>query len=56
MKIKRYQVWLRNGLMWSKWFPWQGCNEEKWQLKNKQLNEYMTVTEYEWKAIQKEQE
>lgn len=55
MFIKRYQKWARNGLEWTKWFPWAGGEAEEWQFKNKQLNEYKEVTESEWQRIQKEQ-
>lgn len=57
MRIKRYQIWTRNGLEWCNWFPDDDdCVTEKWQLKNKQKNEYREVTEEEWKEIEKEQE
>ena len=56
MELKRYQRWTREGLVWSKWFPWKGGEAEKWQLHNKQLNEYKTVTTAEWKEIEKKQE
>lgn len=56
MKIKRYQIWTRDGLKWSAWFKWNGKIEEKWQIKNKQKNEYKNVTIEEWKKIEKEQE
>ena len=55
MKIKRYQCWNREGLSWSKWFQWNGTVQEKWQLKNKQKNEYKEVTEEEWLEIQNNQ-
>lgn len=47
MKIKRYQIWTKNGLEWSKWFKWCGVVEEKWQIKNKQKNEYKEISEEE---------
>jgi len=56
MKIKRYQHWTREGLVWSQWFPWNGIIEEKWQMKNKQKNEYKEVSDCEWNKIRKEQE
>ena len=56
MKIKRYQHWSKGGLVWSKWFPWNGIIEEKWQMKNKQKNEYKDVSEQEWKEIEKQQD
>lgn len=37
---KRYQIWTRNGLEWSKWFRYDRGTLEKWQLKGKLLNEY----------------
>ena len=46
----------REGLVWSDWFLWNGQKEEKWQIKNKQRNEYKEVTEEEWKKIEKEQD
>lgn len=56
MKIKRYQSFTKNGIEWSKWFPWNGKEEEKWQLKNKLKNEYKQLSEKEWLSIQKEQD
>lgn len=56
MKIKRYQIWTRDGLKWSAWFKWNGKIEEKWQMKNKQKNEYKDVTIEEFEKIEKEQE
>lgn len=55
VKIKRYQLFTKNGIVWSKWFSWNGTIEEKWQLKNKLKNEYKEVTEEEWNNIQKSQ-
>lgn len=55
MRIKRYQIWTVNGLEWSDWFISTSSLEDKWQLKNKQLNEYRTVTDEEWKLIKQEQ-
>ena len=56
MRLKRYQMWSKDGLVWSKWFPCNGLNEEKWQLKNKQKNEYMDATEEEWSLLNSQQE
>lgn len=56
MRIKRYQIWSKDGLTWSDWFLFNGGDQEKWQLKNKQLNEYKEVTEEEWSNILKSQE
>lgn len=56
MTIKRYQRWTKDGLSWSKWFPWVGSMEEKFQIKNKLSNEYKEVTEDEWFQIEKEQD
>jgi hypothetical protein len=49
-------MWTRNGLEWNKWFPYDGPDDEKWQIKNKLKNEFKEVTEKEWKEIEKEQE
>lgn len=38
--FKRYQMWTRDGLVWSEWFKWTGQDRPKWQLKDKLLNEY----------------
>jgi hypothetical protein len=38
--FKRYQMWTRDGLVWSEWFKWTGQDRPKWQLKGKLLNEY----------------
>lgn len=40
MKYKRYQFWSENGIKWTKWFKWNSTLNEKFQLKNKLLNEY----------------
>ena len=38
---KRYQYWGPNGKKWTNWFPYNGSDEEKWQLKSQGLkNEY----------------
>lgn len=47
MVEKRYQ-WLSNtGIRWTKWFPFKKGNStkglEKWQVRNKLLNEYRIV-------------
>lgn len=36
---KRYQYYSAQGIKWTDWFPYEGP-QEKWQLKNKLLNEY----------------
>lgn len=49
---KRYQYWSGQGITWSGWFNYYPDNgqlqtlrtEEKWQLKNKLLNEFRIVT------------
>ena len=47
---KRYQRFSRGGKDWSQWFHLSdNCIQEKWQLKNKLLNEYMSDEEYEKK-------
>ena len=48
---KRYQYYTPNGIEWSKWFPSREDdsefdtlrNEEKWQIKNKLLNDFRIV-------------
>ena len=45
MILKRYQYYGPNGISWTKWFPYKGDvlelkRTEKWQLKNKLLNQY----------------
>ena len=42
IRQKRYQMFTKNGIVWSEWFNWSGT-EEKWQLKGKLLNEYRTI-------------
>ncbi len=42
IRQKRYQMFTKNGIVWSEWFNWSGL-EEKWQLKGKLLNEYRTI-------------
>ena len=43
-KQKRYQYWSKDGIVWTEWFniP-MNTPEEKWQVKNKLLNEYRIV-------------
>ena len=38
--MKRYQFFGPKGIEWTKWFPCNGKNHEKWQLKNILKNEY----------------
>ena len=40
MVLKRYQYYSKEGIMWTEWFPWESTIRDKWQLKNKLLNEY----------------
>ena len=40
MTYKRYQYWSFEGIVWTKWFPWNSTLRDKWQFKNKLLNEY----------------
>ena len=40
MIYKRYQYYSKDGIKWSKWFPWDSTLRDKWQFKNKLLNEY----------------
>lgn len=42
IRQKRYQMFTKNGIVWSEWFNWSGT-EEKWQLKPKLRNEYRTI-------------
>lgn len=52
MIYKRYQYWGIKGITWTKWFPYT-TNEsittlkrlEKWQIKNKLLNQFKEVNE-----------
>ena len=55
MKIKRYERFTRHGVTWSPWFKFNGECDEKWQLKNKLKNDYMEVSEEEWKEIEDRQ-
>jgi len=43
-KQKRYQYWSKDGIKWTEWFnvPMY-IPEEKWQVKNKLLNEYRII-------------
>lgn len=43
-KQKRYQYWSKDGIKWTEWFnvP-MDTPEEKWQVKNKLLNEYRII-------------
>ena len=48
---KRFQYWSRGEILWTDWFNYREDNgqlhslqtEEKWQLKNKLLNEYRVI-------------
>ena len=48
---KRYQYWSSTGIRWTPWFDYCPDNgqlphlqiEEKWQLKNRLLNEYKVI-------------
>lgn len=45
MIYKRYQHWSKDGIVWSKWFPYNG-ERYKYQLKSGGLlNEYRDETE-----------
>lgn len=37
---KRFQYFSKDGIKWTKWFECSRYADEKWQLKNKLLNEY----------------
>lgn len=37
---KRYQFRTKNGIEWTNWFNWNSTLRDKWQLKNRLLNEY----------------
>ena len=43
-KQKRFQYWSKDGIKWTDWFniP-MNAPEEKWQVKNKLLNEYRII-------------
>ena len=43
MIYKRYQYWSRDGIVWTDWFKWNSDLRDKWQLKNKLLNEYKSI-------------
>ena len=40
MTKKRYQYYSKDGIKWTKWFDWDSNLRDKWQLKNKLLNQY----------------
>ena len=40
MTKKRYQYYSKDGIVWSNWFKPVSDLKEKWQLKNKLLNDY----------------
>ena len=40
MALKRYQHYTKNGIEWTKWFEWNSTIRDKWQFKNRLLNEY----------------
>ena len=40
MIYKRYQYYGKNGITWTDWFKWDSDLQDKWQLKNRLLNEY----------------
>ena len=43
---KRYQRFTKDGIVWTRWFEVQeNAEREKWQLKNKLLNEYKESAE-----------
>lgn len=43
MIFKRYQYYSNEGIKWTEWFPWDSELTEKFQLKNKLLNEYKSL-------------
>lgn len=43
---KRYQYWSKEGIKFTNWFPVTDNNtKEKWQVKNKLLNEFRIIEE-----------
>ena len=40
MIYKRYEYWSKEGKKFTDWFPWNSFLRDKWQLKNRLLNEY----------------
>ena len=40
MKYKRYQYYSNEGIKWTDWFEWNSTLQDKWQFKNKLLNDY----------------
>ena len=40
MVYKRYQYFSKDGIKWTNWFEWDSDLRDKWQFKNKLLNEY----------------
>ena len=42
---KRYQFWAKEGIKWTNWFPWNSTLRDKWQFKNRLLNEYKNEEE-----------
>ncbi len=43
MTLKRFQYYSNKGIVWTEWFEWDSDIKDKWQLKNKLLNEYKTI-------------
>lgn len=43
MVQKRYQYYAQDGIKWTPWFNWRYDSRDKWQIKNKLLNEYKEV-------------
>lgn len=41
--FKRYQYRSKDGIVWTDWFEWNSSIRDKWQLKNKLLNEYKEI-------------
>ena len=43
MRLKRYQYYSKDGIVWTDWFEVEEYNTEKYQYAKKLLNEYKTV-------------
>ena len=40
MMEKRYEYYTKNGIIFTKWFPFTGADRPKWQVAGKLKNEY----------------
>lgn len=42
---KRYEYFTKEGKVWTRWFYWNSDIRDKWQLKNKLVNQYKMESE-----------